>query len=187
MYKYKKIAEKAPNRRFDGVLFDSLIIVRGALEFPLGLWEISGAPSPELGCRDSATAGREPAEPAAEATAGRAGAPSPVIEKHKKNTPRSLYFSTFSAAPATFFRYFPTLYNKKGAGLWEISGFLHTDSIYVYSLHFPIYGCIKACIKKTIREALQILHLSECVLCIHGDFYIKMEPKCMYIQCMFMH
>ena len=64
MYKYKKITEKAPNRRYHGVSTDSLIIIRGALEFPLGLWEISGTPAPALECR----------APAAEAAAGRAGA-----------------------------------------------------------------------------------------------------------------
>lgn len=124
------------------------------------------------------------------------GSPAPQrlrrrLKKHKKNTPRILYFSTFSAAPAAFFLSFSYHYKIKetraSARLWEISGFLYTYSIYVYSLHFPIYGCIRACIKKTIRETLQILHLSECVLCIHDDFYIKMKSKCMYIQCIFMH
>ena len=51
MYKYKKIAEKAPKRRFHGVFADSLIIVRGALDSALQLWEISGTPAPERGCR----------------------------------------------------------------------------------------------------------------------------------------
>lgn len=115
-------------------------------------------------------------------------------EKHKKKTVGTVEFSTIAGVLYAIFRYFSTIIRIKRR--WsqcrsgrspEISGFLHIDSIYVYSIHFPIYGCIKACIKKTIREALQILHLSEYVLCIHGNFYIKMEPKCMYIQCIFIH
>lgn len=191
MYKYKKNAEKAPNRRFHGVFYDSLIIVRGALNSALRLWEISGTPAPELRCRTPAAAGREPAEPAAEAAAGRARVSSPAAEKHKKKySEKPAFFNILGGSSGDFLLFSYHYRIKKAgasAGLWEISGFLHIDSIYVYSLHFPIYGCIKACIKKTIREVLQILHFSEYVLCIHDDFYIKMEPKCMYIQCMFMH
>lgn len=99
MYKYKKIVEKAPNRRFRGVFTNSLIIVRGAPSLPSGSGRSPALRLPSLYAGTPAAAGQEPAEPAAEAAAG----------EHKKKIAGAVGFSTVAGVLESIFCYFLTI------------------------------------------------------------------------------
>ena len=98
MYKYKKIVEKAPNRRFRGVFTNSLIIVREAPSFSSGSGRSPALRLQSLYAGTPAAAGQEPAEPAA-AAAG----------KHKKKIAETVGFSTIAGVLESIFCYFLTI------------------------------------------------------------------------------